>query len=261
MNDHWKDVVDKLYCTLELERCAVGVKILKSEEEYENLQGGMILSRPINYCQMVAAATRGNALKVKMENFKCQSGPRVLGMSQDDPKNNHGENWARLGLYKDEQLSRIVRDGLTYSKEKIFGVFLAPIEQMCNKPDVIIIATTPYNSMRLIQGYAYSYGMPKAINMIGNQALCLECTARPYTIKDMNVSMLCIGTRHRAGWKDDEMAIGIPIEQFEDVVLGLINTLNLMENDANKKNIEDKLKEKKIPFDIRYGYNYYMDCK
>ena len=55
--------------------------------------------------------------------------------------------------------------------------------------------------------------------------------------------MLCIGTRHRAGWKDDEMAIGIPIEQFEDVVLGLINTLNLMENDANKKNIEDKLKD------------------
>ena len=105
-------------------------------------------------------------------------------------------------------------------------------------PTVIIpaiIATTPYNSMRIIQGYAYSYGMPKAINMIGNQALCLECTARPYTIKDMNVSMLCIGTRHRAGWKDDEMAIGIPIEQFEDVVSGLINTLNLMENDANKK--------------------------
>ena len=31
--------------------------------------------------------------------------------------------------------------------------------------------------------------------------------------------MLCIGTRHRAGWKDDEMAIGIPIEQFEDFVV------------------------------------------
>lgn len=56
-------------------------------------------------------------------------------------------------------------------------------------------------------------------------------------------------------------AIGIPIEQFEDVVSGLINTLNLMENEQIKKIIEDKLKEKKIPFDIRYGYNYYMDCK
>lgn len=115
--------------------------------------------------------------------------------------------------------------------------------------------------MRIIQGYAYFYGMPKAIRMIGNQALCLESTARPYVAKDMNVSMLCIGTRHRAGWKDDEMAIGIPREQISNVIEGLLATLNQMESDCNKKNIEEKLKEKNISFDIRYGCNYYMDCK
>ena len=97
--------------------------------------------------------------------------------------------------------------------------------------------------------------------MIGNQALCLESTARPYVAKDMNVSMLCIGTRHRAGWKDDEMAIGIPREQISNVIEGLLATLNQMESDCNKKNIEEKLKEKNISFDIRYGCNYYMDCK
>ena len=78
----------------------------------------------------------------------------------------------------------------------------------------------------------------QSINMIGNQAICLECTARPIGIKDLNTSMLCIGTRHRAGWKDDEMAVGIPGEQFIDVVNGLMNTLNQMENDSNKKIIE-----------------------
>ena len=56
------------------------------------------------------------------------------------------------------------------------------------------------------------------------------------------------------------MAVGIPGEQFADVVTGLMQTLNQMENDENKKKIDAKLKEKKIPFEIRYGYNYYMDC-
>ena len=114
--------------------------------------------------------------------------------------------------------------------------------------------------MRIVQGYAYSYGMPKSVNLIGNQAVCLECTARPYAVKDMNLSLLCIGTRHRAGWEDAEMGVGIPGEQFADVVTGLMSTLNQMENDENKKKIEVKLKRQNIPFEIRYGYNYYMDC-
>lgn len=114
--------------------------------------------------------------------------------------------------------------------------------------------------MRLIQGYAYSYGMPKSINMIGNQAICLECTARPIGMKDLNTSMLCIGTRHRAGWRDDEMAVGVPGEQFASVVNGLMQTLNQMENDSNKKLIDQKFQKYEIPFEIRYGYNYYMDC-
>ena len=56
------------------------------------------------------------------------------------------------------------------------------------------------------------------------------------------------------------MAIGIPKEQFADVVTGLMSTLNQMESDSNKEIIEKKLKNKNIPFEIRYGYNYYMDC-
>lgn len=260
MNEKWLNTVDKLYCALQLERKAVGVKFFQTEEAYENAKG-ITLKNPINYCQMVAAVTKGTAIKAKKEDFKCQSGPRVFGMDSGDPKNNHGENWARLKLYNSPELSREVRDGLTYMEEGYTGVALAPIEQWEDFPDVVVIVTNPYNSMRIIQGYAHFYGMPENIRMIGNQAVCLECTARPFAVKDMNVSMLCIGTRHRAGWKDEEMAIGIPKEQFTNVVDGLMGTLNQMENDKNKKIIDAKLKEKDIPFDIRYGYNYYMDCK
>lgn len=259
MNPKWQDSVDKFYCALSLERSAVGISLLRTQEAYDNADA-IILKRPINYCQMVAAASRGNSIKAKSEDFKCRSGARVLGIDPTDLKNRHGENWARLGLYKDAELSREIREELVYLKEECFGVLIEPIEKMNDFPDVIIVVANPYNSMRMIQGYAYCYGMPKSINMIGNQAICLECTARPCAIKDMNVSMLCIGTRHRAGWKDKEMAIGIPKDQFADVVTGLMSTLNQMESDSNKEIIDKKLKSKNIPFEIHYGYNYYMDC-
>ena len=258
-NNQWIDSVTKLYCALDLKRRAVGIRLLRTEEEYENA-AGLSLAKPINYCQMVAATTNGNCIKAKKEDFKCLSGVRVLGIDPTDLRNAHGENWTRLGLYENAEVSGTVRKELTYLTEPCFGVELAPIEKLEDFPDIIILVVNPYNAMRLIQGYAYSYGMPKSINMIGNQALCLECTARPIGVHDMNASMLCIGTRHRARWKDDEMALGIPGEQFASVVNGLMSTLNQMENDSNKSIIEQKLREQDIPFKIRYGYNYYMDC-
>lgn len=259
MNEQWRDSVNKLYCALELGRSAIGVKLLKTEEEYEDIEA-ISFKRPINYCQMVAAATKGNCIKARKEDFKCKSGVRVLGIDPTDLMNSQGENWVHLGLYRDAEVSRTVRKELVYLTDPCYGVVLAPIEKMKDFPDVVILVVNPYNSMRLIQGYAYTYGMPKSINMIGNQAVCLECTARPIGVKDMNVSMLCIGTRHRAGWKDDEMAIGVPGEQFASVVNGLMSTLNQMENDVNKKIIDQKFQKKNISFEIRYGYNYYMDC-
>lgn len=259
MNDLWIDSIKKLYCALQLERSAVGVKLLKTKEEYENVKA-VSLKRPINYCQMVAAATKGNCIKAREADFKCQSGVRVLGINPADPKNSQGENWTRLGLYQDEEVSGTVRRELVYLTESCYGVVVAPVEKLDEIPDVVILVVNPYNSMRLLQGYAYSYGMPKSINMIGNQAICLECTARPIGVKDLNTSMLCIGTRHRAGWKNEEMAVGVPGEQFISVVNGLMNTLNQMESDSNKRIIEEKFQTEKIPFEIRYGYNYYMDC-
>lgn len=259
MNKQWKDTVDKLYCGVELERKAVGVELLKDASQFENADA-ISLKRPINYCHMVAAATKGNRIKARNEDFLCRSAPRALGMESAELHNDHGANWARLGLYKDADLSRKVREELVYAKEARYGVLVAPAEQFEDFPDVILIVSNPYNCMRIVQGYAHHYGMPKSVNLIGNQAICLECTGRPYIVKDMNLSLLCIGTRHRAGWKDDEMAVGIPGGQFKEVVDGIINTINLMENDHNKELIEQKMKEKNIPFSIRYHYNYYMDC-
>ena len=256
---NWQESVRLLYCLLELERSAVGVKLLKTPADFDRFSG-IELKKPINYCQMVKAASRGTLLKADSAAFTCRSGARVLGIDKADPANGKGENWARLGLYRDAQISKRVRESLAYSGEEQYGVGLAPLEKLSEAPDVIVLITNPYAIMRLTQGYAYHFGMPSSIRMIGNQAVCLECSANPFVTGDMNLSLLCIGTRHQAHWDKADMACGIPQEQFPYVVDGLLQTMNAMEGDSEKRRIEEKFRAAGIEEEIRYRYNYYMDC-
>lgn len=259
MNDHWKEDVAKLYASLDLSRKAVGVKLIKTEAEFQTIDG-VFPQKPIRYCQMVKGASAGHSIKANAGSFSCQSGPRVLGINPADEKNAHGENWAGLGLYSSRELSAQVREGLSYSQNPMYGVLVQPLEKYETAPDVIVIVANPYNLMRITQGYAYSYGMPGNINMLGNQAVCLECSARPFVTQDMNISLLCIGTRHLAGWGKDEMAAGIPASKFSGVVDGIYQTINIMEDDEGKKRIAKNFAEYGISFDMKYQYNYYKDC-
>lgn len=249
----------RAYALLNLDRNIAGVRLLKTEEDFEKAPG-IVTPKPMNYCLMVASATKGHVIKAKETNIKCRSGVRVLGINPADPLNGNGENWARLGLYKDSEISRQVRKELSYVTEKHTGVVVGDAYRL-EEIDVFIIVANAYSCMRILQGYAYSYGMPHQINMLGNQALCLECTARPYVTGDINLSMLCIGTRHRANWADHEMAVGIPAERFETVINGIYQTANIMESNANKQRIAQHFSE--LPNDtiqLQQNYNYYMDC-
>lgn len=116
----------------------------------------------------------------------------------------------------------------------------------------------PYNVMRVVQGYTYYFGIQTSFKMTGNQAICSESTAYPYLSNDINVSVLCIGTRHQAGWKDDELSISFPFNRFFKITDGIMNTLNIMDNNAKKKIIEKKLRDNFIKnFEIIYDHNYY----
>ena len=259
MFETWQKTAEFFSCALVLPRRAVGVRIIETQADFEALPTAPP-KRPINFCHMVAGATKGKAFKAASEDFLCRSGSRVLGIDPSDPKNANGQNWARLGLYDGLELSAEVRASLSYSQNPAYGVLVAPIDQFEEAPDVVIVVANPFNCMRIVQGYAYHFGMPKSVNMIGNQAFCLECTARPFVVDDMNVSLLCIGTRHRSGWKDDEMAVAIPKSQFANVVDGIARTIDPMESDANKARIQERLKEAGIDFSIRFHWNYYMEA-
>lgn len=258
MLTNFKETVQKAYVCLDLERRIVGINLFASKGMYDTAPGKEPVTN-MNYCQAIAAATHGNQMKLTLQTSRCLGAAKALGLTHEDPKNLHGENWCRIGLYDSLERSRKIRENLDFLKRDTYGVQISPVEMLTDFPDVLIIVGTPYNMMRISQGYAYHHGFPQHVRLIGNQAFCNECTARPITTKDINFSMLCVGTRHQARWKDYESAVGMPGEMFTSIVDGIWQTINIMEDNANKAMIAKKAEQSGLELKIRYNYNYYME--
>lgn len=247
----------KMNCALQLERKIIGVKFLFTQEAYE-IADAMQVKNKLNYCVMVKLAMSGRALKATGNELACIAGARAIGLAEIDDYHRSGQNGKRLGLYCDMATSKNARDAMSYCDHKAYGVMVKPLDEFDEEPDIVIAVTNPYNVMRIIQGYSYHYGVHANFKMSGNQAICSESTAFPYLHNDINVSMLCIGTRHKAGWKDDELAVSFPFNRFKKISEGVMNTINIMDNNQKKAIIEEKLNESHIDdFEIKYNYNYY----
>ncbi|WP_352419703.1 DUF169 domain-containing protein [Proteiniborus sp.] len=251
------DTISKAKCSLELKRKIVGMKFLFTEEEFKYADAKKLRAKS-PYCVMVKTAMSGYSIKATLEDFGCLASARNLGILEADEIITSGRYHSKTGLYQDLITSRNVISNITMCKHKAYGIMLKPLEEYAENPDVVLIVSNPYNAMRIIQGYTYMYGTHSSFKMIGNNAICSECTAYPYESNDINVSLLCSGTRHMCGWGEDEMGIGIPFNKFSTVIDGLYATVNPIEPNEKKSIIESKLKEqRRDDLDIIYDKNYY----
>ncbi len=256
-NNSVRESIINLNCALELERKIVGIKFLFTEEDFKEADAKQITNN-MNYCVMVKLATSGRCLKATGDNLACEAGARALGLKAINHFHKSGQNGKKLGLYHDMTTSKSARDGMSYCDHNAYGIMVKPLAEYKEEPDLIIIITNPYNTMRIIQGYSYFSGIHSTFKMSGNQAICSESTAYPYLSNDINVSMLCIGTRHKAGWKDYELSVSFPFNRFLKLTEGVMSTINIMDNNQKKEIIEKNLQENGIKnFDIKYDYNYY----
>lgn len=256
-NKETREQIIKLNCALELERKIVGIKFLFSEEDYDRADAKQI-TNIMNYCVIVKLAMNGMVLKARGDDLACLAGARALGLKEIDNLQRSGQIGKKLGLYHDMSTSKKTRDGMSYCDHSAYGIIIKPLEEYNEEPDIVILISNPYNVMRVVQGYSHYYGIQTSFKMTGNQAICSESTAYPYLSNDINVSVLCIGTRHKAGWKDNEMSISFPFNRFVKITEGIMNTINIMDDNAKKKVIENKLLENGIRnFEIKYDHNYY----
>ena len=257
----WHDLADKLNILLNFDREIVGVKFVYDEKDWGRY-AGKEFNGPAKYCVAVKAASAGTAIKMRYDKCSCVGADRALGFRDPLPEYFTGESACRLGLFDDPAISAKVSADTKMMKKGTYGVVVKPLGELEEAPDCVIIITNSYNAMRIMQGYANQFGLEKGVTLSGNQALCVECTANPLLRDDVNISMLCSGTRFYAQWKETELGVGIPYSKLEGVVTGIRKTVNAIEMDERKGQIIEALQERgENTDDLVMGHTYYFDKK
>jgi len=247
---------EKLKGLLALGRKAVGVKLVK-EHQYESF-AARGLTKPLHYCVAVKCAMAGHCLKMARDTSGCPGGDRALGFIAPPAQFYSGVHGRNLGLYKNEQIASAVACSVPLMPPDTYGIVVKPLDRFESDPDVVLIAAESSAIMRVLQGYTYTYGLPEGMRMSGNQAVCVECTVTPMKTGSVNVSMMCSGTRHAAHWKDTESMLGISFDRLYGTIEGIEETVNAVEADGRKKQIEAALRENKLlDIEVEYGRTYY----
>jgi Uncharacterized protein conserved in archaea len=254
-----KQICLKLGKMLELSNSIVGFRFIHTEDEFEK-SSFQPLKGYLPYCVMVRCAGKGHPIKALHHNFGCSGASKALGLIPCDEPFFSGEEYMSFHIFKHIDAAKKTSNKISICQNKAIGVEVGPLSSFEGPVDVVIIVTNPYNAMRIVQGYNYHFGTYSSYKMGGLQAICGETTAYPYVSEEINVSLLCAGTRFIAAWDKNELSIGIPFSKFESVVDGVYNTINPLERDTDKKRIEKNFQNEREPIEIEYGKNYDTDC-
>lgn len=247
-----------LEALLPLERKPVGVKFLFTEEEYDNSPLEP-LERTIPYCTAVRDAMQGKSRKLSWENFACTASAYALGIEERDSAYFDGRRSFGKGSYANLGVGRRMYKKVEYCGHRIFAVEIAELNEFNDRdPDVVIIVSEAKTAMRTSQAYAYHLGYVENIRLSGMCAVCHELTAYPYETGDINLSLMCSGTRKLAQWKEEELGLGFPYPMTRVIVDGLLKTVNPLERDKAKAAIEERAKKFHLcdSINIVYGKNY-----
>lgn len=234
-----KKYVDYLSKMLGLEREIIGVRFLYFEDDYQSLESEEY-GKKTSYCMMVKSAMSGKHFKAKAENFGCRCAAEALGVVEEMDCVESGERYYSINLYESRAVAKSVTRDISRIKHSIYGIEIGPLKEV-EDADVAVFMVNAYQLMRVVEAYSYKYGVPKHIHMAGNQGVCADLTAAPFEQNDLNFSVLCAGTRKVCGWRDDEMGVGVPIQQFIPLVDGMIKTLNYIEYPERKEAIRSRL--------------------
>lgn len=225
--DQVRESVKQLKDVLKLSREPVAVTILFTEEDYnhypvEEFKGA------VPYCVMVKQVTmKGRGIKCRLEHHKCDGATTAFALEPSNNRIESGQEYFSYKLYSTVSVARRMRENiksLHRMSVSTYGLAIVPLSECIRTPDVVILMTNPLQSMRIVQGYEYFTGKKPKIDMGAMQGMCSEVTVSPYLSGEMNVSVLCPSTRMLCKWSENDMAVGIPYELFENIVEGTIAT-------------------------------------
>lgn len=184
----YEELSKKFRKLFELPSSPVAVRIISDEsQEKKSIP-------PMRFCEMVRrCAFYGESFLFGVEQLTCTSGELALGFTAPT----YGEVYPRIKPAQTKLVS------------------LTPLEKTQKKPDIVIIIGNPRKIMRVSSVLSKLHEkQPVEAKFKGEFAVCGECTTIPYMEKKANLSLLCDEARMFSGYRDDEIVMGFPIEDF-----------------------------------------------
>lgn len=251
-----KESVNLIESYLDLDRKPVGVKFFFDRETFMDFKVDQ-RSRKVTYCNSVQLASIGYQMKLTNENQGCPNGAFALNFRDVPPPIANGVGRHSKGIYNDVETSKRINDEMLFMKERVYGIAVMPLEAFEVEPDIVIVVSNPYNVMRLIQGDGHFNGYSNNIRTVGLQAVCQDLTTYPYNTQDINITLLCPGTRLVADWKEGEIGIGLPFSKWYNMVEGVKRTANPFERNKKKHAIKKRLEERGLDAsELKFDSNY-----
>lgn len=246
--------INKVNKALGLKRQIVGIRFLVYERDYRDSEGMELEGTSL--CQLVQKAGNGEYVKAKKESFRCMQGAYAVGICEIPEEVSSGRADYDEGRYESLAVSRQIFGNRQCISQHIYGIEVAPLDRM-KDADIGLIIGTAKDAMRIMQGYVKYYGVAQNVVSVGNCGVCSELISKPFMNNDMNVSLLSRCARKEGDFGPEEMGVSMPIHQFVHALDGIVETVNLTENNRPKREILERLDDpEELGFPIIMNYDY-----
>lgn len=237
---------------LNLEQNVIGVRFIEFKADYDKLE---CEERRSTICGLTRMALNGTHLKAHGGRIRCEYGAYALGILEPGESMKAAQSYAVCGLYDSKSLARQVQESMRYIPQRVYGVEMAPLDEM-EKADLVVLVGNTLQAMRVFQGYAYHYGNPEHLSFFGNQAACGDLISKPFMNHDINLSLFCAGARTWGRFKENQVGISMPGSMFSQVAHGVEMTIDAVNNEKEKAEIIDRVKPLGVTLEINQRPSY-----
>lgn len=239
---------------LGLENKILGLRFLVLEKEYNDSLAKE--HEGLSLCSLVKLACQGKSVKCNASTISCDDAAYAIGLKEVPEYVYSGRKEYEDRKYLSKSIAFQVQNEKKYIPQKIYGAIISPLEEIEN-PDLVIVIATAKDMMRLTQGYSRYYGVNKNLLSIGVQGICSELVSKPLMNNDLNVSLLSNCCRKLTDFSAGCMGASFPIHLAENIFKGILETVNLTENNIPKKKILERLDSPdELGFEIVMNYDY-----
>ena len=216
----YADVSTKFKEILGLRWSPVAVKLVKRGEAIPTSIPEPDLN--LRYCQALTEAKKGRVLLLLAKKHACPVGASSLGLMEAPPKVKSGEFHYKLGGFASiDAAKNMIAQRPELEAGSITATIVAPLEATPIDPDVVVVTGLPEQIYWILAASIFTAGGRISINTSPFQATCADATLIPYMTGKVNLSLGCIGCRKYANLGNEEVVVGIPIGQLEDIAVAL----------------------------------------